>query len=168
MNSVFTYEREYGRGKGSTKNRFGPSVQLRHLRHGGRAKHTPDDIALNRLVHILEKKGFVPNERNDYRNIMRQGEHIRFMNMEVLAEVIDYAKTHVTSPEHIPTETEKTIIENRVIKLLPDRTSPKNKEIGDLDYEIMKLRMIATFYRYLIYYISIRYAEAVEELSESE
>lgn len=168
MANVFTNVGDFRRGKGNRKTRLGPRIQTGGRTKGEKHAQTPDDIALKKLFKLLDK-GFTTKEKYSYIEIMRQGEQIRFMNMSVLAEVLFYMNSvgnNVTLDNF-----NFNIISPFIERLLPRKDTTeggiKAKDIPGEELEIMKLRLAATFLRYIRYVILLR-EQAQENLQNAQ
>jgi len=165
MATTFTNVREYRRGKGNRQTRLGPRGNMDTLtrRGGDKNAQTPDDIAIKRLAKLLDKPGLSPKERWAYAGLMKQAEQIRFMNMSVLAEVLFYL--HNAGNKIAIENFNYAAIIPYINRLLPHREviegGIKTKEITEDEMNIMRLRMAATFLRYIHYVLSLRNEVAV-------
>lgn len=169
MTTVFTNVGEFRRGKGNRKTRLGPRIAVETVtRRGGGEKQnqTPDDIAIKKLLKLLEKPGLSKDDRYAYAGLMRNAEQIRFMNMPVLAEVLLFMHNvgNTVTAENFNYNSIRPYID----RLLPRREVAEGgiraKEISEEDLEIMRLRMAATFLRY-IRYVSFLREQAAEALA---
>jgi hypothetical protein len=165
MASVFTNVGEFRRGKGNRKTRLGPRTQVdTTTKRGEKQVQTPDDIALKRLLRLLDKPGLSQRDRYKYLGLMKQAEQIRFMNMAVLAEVLLYMHNvgDVITEENFNYRALSPYIE----RLLPHKEigegGVRGKDIPAEDLQIMRLRMAATFLRY------VRYVSLLRETTELE
>lgn len=170
MASVFTNVGEFRRGKGNRKTRLGPKITVETIsKPSDRQVQTPDDIAIKKLMKLLEKPGLTQRDRFSYRDLMSQAEQIRFMNMPVLAEVLLYM--HNVGNDVRPDNFNYNAILPYIERLLPQREigegGVKGKEIPENEKNIMRLRMAATFLRY-IRYVSLLRQEAAEQLQEAQ
>lgn len=167
MTTVFTNVGEFRRGKGNRKTRLGPriNVEIVTRRGGEKQVQTPDDIAIKKLIKLLDKPGLTTRDRYDYADLMRRAEQIRFMNMPVLAEVLLYM--HNVGNEVTEDNFSYNAIRPYIDRLLPRREVTegglRGKEIPEEELEIMRLRMAATFLRY-IRYVSFLREQATQEL----
>lgn len=168
MATVFTNVGEFRRGKGNRKTRLGPRVNVDTIaRRGGgeRQIQTPDDIAIKKLIKELDKPGLTQKDRYNYAALMRQAEQIRFMHMPVLAEVLLFMHNvgNVVTEENF----NYNAILPYIDRLLPRREIAEGgirlKEIPEEELQIMRLRMAATFLRY-IRYVSLLREQAAQEL----
>jgi hypothetical protein len=171
MANVFTNVGEFRRGKGNRKTRLGPRINVETItRHGGEKQtQTPDDIAIKKLTKLLERPGLPPRDRATYAGLMRQAEQIRFMNMPVLAEVLLFM--HGVGNKVTEANFNYNAILPYINRLLPHREvmegGIKTKEIPEDELMIMRLRMAATFLRY-IRYVSLLREQAAIELEEAQ
>lgn len=171
MTTVFTNVGEFRRGKGNRKTRLGPRVNTETIAYRGGEKQiqTPDDIAIKKLLKLLDKPGLTQRDRYAYAELMRGAEQIRFMNMPVLAEVLLYM--HYAGNDITGENFNYAIIQPYVDRLLPRREiaedGVRTKEISEEELEIMRIRMAATFLRY-IRYVSLLRQQAAEQLEEAQ
>jgi hypothetical protein len=136
--NYFTNAGDFHQGKGNKKSRLGPKTILR----GGK-KLTPNEIAINKLTTILQKRNLLSDNIYRYINLLRNSDQIRFMNMNVLAEVVNYVST---DPDI--SEISYASIYDRLELLILEEKEEKDTEE---DLNIVKLRLVATFFRYLKY-----------------
>jgi hypothetical protein len=170
MTNVFTNVGEFRRGKGNRKTRLGPRINVGgEARRGGeRQTQTPDDIAIKKLIKLLDKPGLSQRDRYAYADIMRHAEQIRFMNMPVLAEVLLFIhdKGNTITADNFNYNATLPYVN----RLLPQREvmegGIRTKEVPEEDLVIMRLRMVATFLRY-IRYVSLLREEAAQQLEEA-
>lgn len=171
MAQVFTNTDEFRRGKGNRKTRLGPRIRtdINARRGGEKSTQTPDDIAVKKLEKLLDKPGLTQRDRYAYGGLMRRAEQIRFMNMAVLAEVLLYM--HNIGNEVTVNNFNNDIIKPYIDRLLPRRETIeggiKTKEITEDELNIMRLRMAATFLRYIRYVIQIR-EQADQDLEDAQ
>ena len=137
MSVDFTNVGEFHQGKGNKKSRLGPRTSIRT----GGVKQSPNDIAMGKLKSILVKKNLLNEDMYEYLHLIRNSDQIRFMNMGVLAEVLSY----ITLNPDISQLSYNSISEN--IEAL----IPKEEKLVPEELEIIRLRMAATFLRYLIF-----------------
>jgi len=172
MTTVFTNAGEFRRGKGNRKTRLGPRMNADVVsRQGGvdRQVQTPDDIAIKKLIKLLDKPGISPKDRYNYGGLMRNAEQIRFMNMPVLAEVLLY----MHNVGNIVTELNFSYgaILPYVDRLLPRKEIMEGgirpKEISEEEIQVMRLRMAVTFLRYIRYVTSLR-EQAAQDLETAQ
>jgi hypothetical protein len=170
MAHVFTNVGEFRRGKGNRKTRLGPRTRADiNARRGGiKQTQTPDDIAIKKLgkkLAEMSQRGISASDRYAYIGLMAHAEQIRFMNMSVLAEVFVYMKN--AGGEITNANFNYNAIRGYIDNLLPRREilegGVRTKEIPEEELEIMRLRMAATFLRYIHYITQIR-EQADEEL----
>lgn len=171
MANVFTNVGEFRRGKGNRKTRLGPRINVDVItrRGGEKTAQTPDDIAIKKLIKLLDKPGLTQRDRYNYAGLMRQAEQIRFMNMPVLAEVLLFMHNvgNIVTEENFSYNTIRPYIN----RLLPRREIQeggiRGKEIPEEELEIMRLRLAATFLRY-IRYVSLLREQAAQELEQAQ
>lgn len=172
MATVFTNVGEFRRGKGNKKTRLGPRINIGATMKYGDTKtvQTPNSIAINKLRKLLEKSNLSKNDRYAYTSLMEQAEQVRFMNMQVLAEVFIYL--HNIGNTITAENFNYNAIRDNIDRLLPRREimegGIRTKEIPEDELEIMRLRMAATFFRYIRYVTLITdiAKEALEEAHE--
>lgn len=171
MATVFTNIGEFNRGKGNRKTRLGPrtNVEITTRTGGEKQVQTPDDIAIKKLIKLLDKPGLTQRDRYAYAELMKRAEEIRFMNMPVLAEVLLYM--HNLGTEITGENFNYNAIQPYIDRLLPRREVAeggiRTKEIPPEELEIMRLRMAATFLRYIKYVLLLR-ERAAQELAEAQ
>jgi len=171
MARVFAEDYNFHRGKGNKKTRIGPRTTISNVRgtRGEKAKPTPNDIAIHKLATLLDRPGLSGRDRYRYANLMKQAEQIRFMNMPVLAEVLLY----MHSVGNVITEDNfnYNAIRPYIDRLLPRREvreeGVRARDIPENELEIMRLRMAATFLRY-IRYVSLLRQTASYELEQAQ
>src|SRR5579862_4799761 len=81
----FTDVGEWRKGKGR-KSRLAYSVPT----HSDIDQQTPNGIAFRKLVNRLSRQGSSDRSYETYTIPLRDAEQLRFMNMDLLAEVISY------------------------------------------------------------------------------
>jgi hypothetical protein len=171
MANVFTNVGEFRRGKGNRKTRLGPRTTIGGGRGIGGEKRiqTPDDIAIKKLIKLLDKPGLTQRDRYNYAGLMRQAEQIRFMNMAVLAEVLLYMHNvgNIINEENFSYNAIRPYIDRLLPKREVQEGGGRAKEIPEDDLEIMRLRMAATFLRY-IRYVSLLRQQAAMELEQAQ
>jgi len=171
MAQVFTNVGEFRRGKGNRKTRLGPRIRndIDARRGGEKTTQTPDDIAIKKLEKLLDKPGLSQRDRYAYAGLMRNAEQIRFMNMPVLAEVLLYM--HNVGNDVTEKNFNNDAIKNYVDRLLPHRETIeggiKTKEISEDELDIMRLRLAATFLRYIRYILQLR-QQAAQDLEDAQ
>lgn len=171
MANVFTNVGEFRRGKGNRKTRLGPRINVESVskRGGDRQVQTPDDIAIKRLFKLLDKPGLTQKDRYSYTDEMRNAEQIRFMNMQVLSEVLLFMHDvgNVVNAENFNYDA----IESYINRLLPHKEisegDTRPKEISADELQIMRLRLAATFLRYINYVLLLR-GQAAQELEKAQ
>jgi hypothetical protein len=152
MEQSFTWADEFRRGKGTRKTRHGPAMRI------GRKSEkqlSPNAIAINRLRNFLKGPDLSFADRRYYEHLMENAEQIRFMNMQVLAQVLLYMNTENNDPQNFSYEAITPYIE----RLLPHKEliedTHKMKTIPAEELEIYRRRMAATFFRYMRYVLSL-------------
>src|SRR3989338_1352403 len=147
MASEFSYAGEFRRGKGQRKIRTGPRMRLESATQSssGRIIQSPDQIALRKLDKHLDKPGLDRSERIETKNRVAGAEQLRFMNMEVLAEVLLYMR-HVGYNVTYENFTYEAILPyiNRLVrrrKVVDGGTA--TREIPEVEIEISRLKMAA-------------------------
>lgn len=171
MATIFTNVGEFRRGKGNRKTRLGPriNVDVTTRRGGDKTTQTPDDIAIKKLLKLLDKPGLTRTDRYNYASLMGRAEQIRFMNMPVLAEVLLFVHNvgNVVTEENFSYNAIRPYID----RLLPRREVQeggiRGKDIPEDELEIMRLRLAATFLRY-IRYVSLLREQAAQELEQAQ
>lgn len=171
MTTVFTNVGEFRRGKGNRKTRLGPRTHVEVTTRRGTEKQaqTPDDIAIKKLIKLLDEPGLTQKDRYSYAGLMRQAEQIRFMNMPVLAKVLLYMHNvgNVVTAENFNYDAIRPYIDRLLPRKEVQERGVREKEIPEEELEIMRLRMAATFLRY-IRYVSLLREEAARELEEAQ
>lgn len=152
MSTDFTSAGEFHHGKGTKKSRLGPRITIR-----GGAKLSPNEIAVGKLKAILLKRNVLNQDLYEYIAVLRNSDQIRFMNMNVLAEVIIY----MGKGEEIGDLTYSSISDHIEVLMMKE----KEEKQTDEDMKIVRLRMAATFLRYLKY-IAIAQRRANEKEEE--
>lgn len=158
------------RGKGNRKTRLGPRVRIDDGRRGLRRAQTPDGIALKKLTKYLDNKpGFTSNDKYSYVSYMANAEQLRVMNMQVLAEVLTYMKNvnHDVTPANFSYNTILPYINRLLPKQEVIEGGVKTKEVSRDELEIMRLRMAATFLRYILLVSRLRVSRE-EELATAQ
>jgi len=170
MANIFTNVGEFRRGKGNRKTRLGPRITIEATtrRGGEKIAQTPDDIAIKKLTKLFDKTVLSQRDRYNYAELMKQAEQIRFMNMPVLAEVISFM--HNVGNKVTQENFNYNAILPYIERLLPRKETTeggtKTKEIPEDELNIMRLRMAATFLRY-IRYVTLLREQATVELEEA-
>lgn len=169
MANIFTNVGEFRRGKGNRKTRLGPRIGYDAATRYGEENQiqSPNEIALKKLFKLLDKPGLTVRDRYGYIGLMRQGDQIRFMNMPVLAEVLLYM--HNVGNQVNENNFSYTIIKPYLDRLLPQKEILEGgliqKELSEDELQIMRLRMGATFLRY-IRYVSLLQEQATQALGD--
>lgn len=171
MANVFTNVGEFRRGKGNRKTRLGPRINIGTTKgvSGGNYGQTPDDIAIKKLIMLLGKTGLHQRDRYNYAGLMRRAEQIRFMNMPVLAEVLLYMHNvgNVVTEQNFSYNAIRPYVDNLLPRREIQEGGVRSKEIPEEKLEIMRLRMAATFLRYIRYVSALR-KQASEELENAQ
>lgn len=170
MANVFTNAGEFRRGKGNKKTRLGPRTRVEYAGHRGEKQaQAPNDIAYRKLLKLLEKPGLTKADRYDIANSVKNAEQLRFMNMPVLSEVLLYMK-NVGNVINLQTMN-YAALGPYIERLLPRRETHEAggrvREITEDELQIMRLRMAATFLRYISYVKNI-IEEANREAQEAQ
>lgn len=158
---MFTNLGEFQKGKGNKKTRLGPKMTS-NLPGQRDRRQTPNEIAINKFGKVLERHSVDRQTVESYKALISEGEHIRFMNMQVLGEVAVFLMV-LLSGESILEIPRHVIVDN----FTPDKLSPfvdplipthegsdiggTKREYTEEEMETMKLRMSATFVRYAKY-----------------
>ncbi len=156
MAAVFSNAPEYTRNRGKntrTTKGFRQQVGI----GGGKFVRTPDHIALRRLNKVLEKIGSVDNRlRYQLFKKVENAEHLRFMNMTVMAHVLLflYGEGWIIN-HHTFNLVENERLQAAIESLLPRRSTihdiVKTREYSETELDVMRLRLAATFMRYIIF-----------------
>lgn len=176
MTTVFTNVGEFRKGKGNRKTRLGPRVNISSVKNVGenRAISTPNSIAANKLRRLLEHTE-VGKNRYTYASLVEHAEQIRFMNMPVLAEVFRYMYNYgidLNPQNYIYNQTNDITpailnyrnISDYIERLIPNeiREGNRSRDVTTPDLDITRLRLAATFLRYIQYIILLRQRAAIE------
>lgn len=170
MATEFTNVGEFRRGKGQRKIRTGPRMRIETTTHPGSGKviQSPDQIALRKLSKLLDKPGLERYDRIQSQNKVAGAEQLRFMNMAVLAEVLLFMH-HVGHNVNYENFSYAAILPY-INRLLPRREviegGIRTKVIPETDLEIMRLRMAATFLRY-IRFVEVHQAEVAQQIEQA-
>lgn len=142
----FTNVGEWRKGKGR-KSRMGPRIPISRI--DTEEMRTPNGIALKKLENKLSKRNLERATITHFINIMRHAEQLRFMNMDVLAEVILFMLTG------LPFDNYEYLYTQHISVLLPAETNitgvVKKKAPTKNEIAVASIRMTATFYRYRLY-----------------
>jgi len=144
MEAFLSKATEFRRGKGNKSSRLGPRLRIESiLGQKEIRKQTPDDIAIKKLTKLL---GPDFRDVNYYITIAKGGEQLRFMNMPVLAAVITYFHSviNIITAENIAPDHLHASVNFLIQK--------ETKDMSATDKEIVRIRMHATFLRYLEYF----------------
>lgn len=153
MATSFTNVEEIRRGKGNKKSRLAPrvsNVQIARTMEG-KKDYSPDVIAVKKLKNTLKETLIDGGTISVIEELMLKGEQTRFMNMEVLAKVIEYLYTVGFDPN--PDNFSYDIIEPYIDSYLLKKgiNEADDKTNSERELLIIKLRMAATFVRYMEY-----------------
>ena len=158
MSQIFTNVGEFRRGKGNRKTRLGPKIRAEGYEKQGGGKQTPDDIAIKKLQKLLVAQGFGKDISFSTAGSMNGAEQIRFMNMPVLAAVLNYMRS--VNNDVNPDNFNYVRISGFIDNLLPRREvgegGVKSKDLSNEELEIIRLRLAATFLRYIRYILLLR------------
>ena len=169
--TIFTNagEFQYRRGKGNRQTRLGPRTATEGPRRAGVRAQTPDQIALNKLMKLLEKPGLPRNDRYDYVNMLSNAEQIRFMNMPVVAQVLLFMRSvgNVIDETTLNYQGILPYINSLLPRTEPSRDGTRAKELPADEIERMRLRLAATFFRYIKYILRLQ-EEQTKRLKEAQ
>lgn len=155
MAARFTDVGEFRTTKGGKKTRFG---QRQKIDTPKREKPlTPDGIALNKLESLLTKARMEGDSKARYKKLMEKSDQIRFLSMQVLAEVLIFMHNvgEIITVNTFNAQTIEPYVTNILLKQEPTEKENK-KEISSDDYLISKFRMQNTFLRYVRYIIKLQ------------
>ncbi len=152
MELSYTSASEFRRGKGTRTIRTGPPMRFNRGR-GINEANTPNAIAIKKLSTLLKNTAIPTKKRIKYENDVREAEQLRFMNMGVLAQVFILMNRKGDILED--TDLEYNEIAPYIETLLPHREfieeTHRNRIISSEELNIMRLRLAATFVRYVRY-----------------
>lgn len=153
--SSFSKVGEFRKGKGNKSTRLGPRVRIET---GGissapeKKKQTPQDIAVKNLVKLLPETELPLSDRNVYVDYLSKSEQLRFMNMAVLAQVV----LHMRSFRNVVNdETSSAVNVNPRLTFLINYFDKDAASLSSSEKEIIRVRMYATFLRYLDYVVKL-------------
>jgi CRISPR/Cas system CMR-associated protein Cmr5 small subunit len=179
MTDIFTNVIEPRRGKGGRKAHLGPHIRMESKAKSGREKDisTPNKIAIKKLSGFLLQGSLKGKDVTGYTDLLKTATQIRFMNMRVLAEVILYMDKHGFDTETFNYDSildyinklipQKEVIQKGIGTVENPEGRIKTKEISEDVLKAMRLRMAATFFRY-IQYIKLLQKQAAQELEEAQ
>lgn len=166
---------EYNRGKGNRKTRFGPRLRIFS---GTKEKRTPVDNAIKNLSkHLSVFKTLNEEAVNGYLVLLKKAEQLRYMNMALLAEVIYFMieqdvdveqkyNDDLTEDDDVIDDLNDEIsfvsvgldkITEENVRSHIERLMKNNKiDTKSDDAEIIRLRLLATFFRYIRYIIKLK------------
>jgi hypothetical protein len=142
---ALTKTSEFRKGKGNKKIRTGPPVKPQDETTRKVKYLKPREIATNRLLKKLEEKDVTAADRQQYQKILRNAGQLRFMYMPMLAEVISYTLEFGT--DDITYESVLPYLDN----LIPQDHKGTKRKMTEVELNITRLRLFATFIRYLRY-----------------
>lgn len=151
-----TYAGEFYPGEAGEKLRVGPRMNVADL-SGRRKTRTPQRIALRKLQTLLDVGEISRDVKIKYISLLRDSQQLRFMNMQVLATTIIYL-------QRLPRKIVNGIPEIDFNSITYESMLPyidqlfeifKIRDITDNERMAMRLRMSATFVRYILYLITI-------------
>ena len=168
MARVFTDVGEFHRGKGNRGARLGPRMRIGAPARGeGRQRQSPNEIATNKLYKALEKTRMSDSDRRYYRDLLAESDQVRFMHMPTLAEVISAYRNvgYNVTPDTFSYENLLPYID----RLLPrQETGPgKRKAMSETELNILRIRLAATFLRYVTHIIELQ-ARAQQGIDEEQ
>ena len=161
-----TYADEDTRRKGPSQTRLGPRISLNNKSRTETRGLNPDEKSLKKLRKFLIDDGRLSRDDiNNYIGTMELSEHIRFMNIPVLTQVIVFIHNipgaytvYYQNFEYIGEFFTSNIL-NPYIDRLITKHEIKGKKSQEYELNIMHLRMIATFIRYTKYILNLRSIE---------
>jgi hypothetical protein len=151
MSLAFTNVGEFHRGKGTRKARVGPGMRIAR---SGTIK-TPNKMAEHKLEKLLKTAQMSAQNIYVYKNMMLRAEQLRFMSMPVLASVLVYMNSRgdVITKDNFNYDDILLPIDTLLHSETPTTVAHKmTKE----DVDIARLRMAATFIRYILYVTQLR------------
>lgn len=151
--SIFGGNQNYG--KGNRANRFAGRIRTDNP---FRTKfYTPNEIAANKLFQRLNGRGVPSVDQIAYRNSFVKAEQIRFMNMDVLAEVLVFINIRKNNQERIVADLNFEKMRPHVDYLINVSKDLKNLTAEGLN--VARLKLMATFIRYVRYSISFLWTD---------
>jgi hypothetical protein len=151
---VFTNIGEFHRGKGNKKTRFGPKIKIGSINKD--RNMAPNALASKKLENFLVKLNVPTTVVGSYLDTVKDAEQLRFMNMHILAEVIFYLNNEQIQND-IKVGIENSTMENiqnyveRLMNVKELEKKDETKKLSDDELEIIRIRLAATFVRYLYY-----------------
>ena len=136
---------DYRRGKGNRQSRLGPRMQISTLENK-KAANTPNTLALKKLKKSLKAIGLPEFEVQKYYNIMQDAEQLRFMNMPILAQVFKYRYDNNNNDDAIDANFTADNMKPYIDYLIPP---------ADINDNIIRMRFLATMFRYNRYVIFV-------------
>ena len=96
----------------------------------------------------MRQKNFDEGKISYYREILANAEQLRFMNMLVLAQVIEFIEINT---ENIFDNLKIGEISKYINILMSTMRKNEKKELSDDEHQLVELRLIVTFIRYFNY-----------------
>lgn len=164
MDTTFTHAEEHRRGKGNRQTRTGPRVNTSVRPGHENGDQSPTDIAVSKLRKLLSGTNMDKKEMYKYLEIMKTGEQLRFMNMAVLSQVLVYLDSSGKKiidfeiDEFKRTFNAVTIVPyiERLLNLKGGKSEENKAKLTENELNIQRLRMAATFIRYLKYVVELQ------------
>lgn len=123
---------------------------------------TPNRLVLNNLSKILTEKNIDRKTKRYYLAVVENNpDQIRYMNMRLLADVLDF-HSHYGN---------KNLKEENILPYLSDllKSKENTKDLSKEEMRMIDLKLLASFYRYLRYFLtSEEYYRSLEETEETE
>jgi hypothetical protein len=121
---------------------------------------TPNKIAMAKLSKFLDRR-LTPEQRNALVRPLNGAEQLRFMSMSVLAEVLRYMNSFGMDMEAINQNfTYESILPYIEVLINRHVEAKRGRAPSETDRNIMRLRLAATFARYIKYVAIIRTSAA--------
>ena len=157
MTTLLVTDTDRRKGKGNKKTRAAPHIRPTTAGPYEVEKRiqTPNSIAIGKLTRLLERPGFKYENKRPYLELLREAPQLRFMNMHVLAEVILYMYS-VNGVVNGSNFSYQILTDNGYIdKLIPHKES-STKPKDETEDTLKRIRMAATFLRYIRYIYLLR------------
>lgn len=146
MSYSFANFGEFNKNRGKFRSRFGPRTKAIIITDENKKKKTPEDIARAKLLNLLKDDRTVTIQQQlIYVDRVILGDQIRYMNLPVLAQVILFLINIENKPERINYDNMSLYIE----RMIPQTNISKFSDSEENN--IMRMRMAATFVRYIEY-----------------
>lgn len=117
---------------------------------------TANEIAGRILKTELENyTNMNENDRYAFKEEMSQVPQLRYMNMSVLAAVLSYLNT-IDETQNYQEYFREENIETYINRLIRTTTKKKDRRTDEIDEQIIRIRMKATFLRYLRFVVNRR------------